>query len=110
MRKLNIQFKGENAGILIQNDNGTFIFQYNDKWLTDSSKPSISLTLPKDKRVFHSKYLFPFFFNLLPEASNKKAICSFYKIDSDDYFSLFMVTTKYDSVGAITTSSSTENL
>jgi len=101
MRKANILFKDEEAGVLTQHDDGSFTFSYNDTWVADNNKPGISLTLPKTVEEFHSKFLFPFFYNMLPEGSNKQVVCRFNKIDQSDYFGLLMTTAKYDSIGAV---------
>ena len=100
MRKASILFKNEEAGILGQNDDGSFSFHYQTNWI-DSSKPAISLTLPKTKVRFQSQYLFPFFFNMLPEGSNKQMVSKLNRIDPDDYFGLLMITAKNDSIGAV---------
>jgi HipA-like protein len=101
MRSASILFKDEQAGVLTQHDNGTFTFRYTDSWIADSSKPSISLTLPKTKQEYHSDFLFAFFFNMLPEGSNKQVVCKYNKIDLNDYFGLLMTTAKNDSIGAV---------
>jgi serine/threonine-protein kinase HipA len=101
MRKAKIVYKDEEAGVLTQHDDGSFTFQYHDSWMADSTKPGISLTLPKTTLEFHSKFLFPFFFNMLPEGSNKQVVCKYNKIDRDDYFGLLMTTAKNDSIGAV---------
>jgi len=101
MRKAKILFKDEEAGILTQHDDDSFTFSYNDTWVADNNKPGISLTLPKTVEAFHSKFLFPFFYNMLPEGSNKQVVCRFNKIDQSDYFGLLMTTAKYDSIGAV---------
>ena len=44
MRSATILFKNEPAGILTQNDDGSFILHYHDEWLANSNKPSLSLT------------------------------------------------------------------
>jgi len=101
MRKAEILFKEEAAGVLTQNDDGSFIFRYHDSWMADSNKMAISLTLPKTQQEYLSKYLFPFFYNMLPEGSNKQVVCKHMRIDSDDYFGLLMTTAKTDIIGAI---------
>lgn len=101
MRKAKILFKDEEAGVLTQLDDGSFLFSYNDDWMSDSSKPDISLSLPKVGQEFRSKFLFPFFYNMLPEGSNKQVVCNLNKIDQTDYFGLLMTTAKYDSIGAV---------
>ncbi len=101
MRQAKILYKDEEAGILTQDDNGTFNFSYHQAWITDNTKPSISLTFPKMEKEFHSKFLFPFFYNILPEGSNKLFVCKYNRIDEDDFFGLLMTTAKYDSIGAV---------
>lgn len=101
MRKAKVLFKNEEAGILTQHDDGSFSFRYHEDWVTNNTKQSISLTLPKTEKEFHAKYLFPFFYNILPEGSNKEVICKLKRIDNDDYFGLLMFTAKMDSIGAV---------
>ena len=101
MRKAKILYKDEEAGVLTQHDDGTFTFRYNDTWMADSTRPGISLTLPKTEQEYHSKFLFPFFYNMLPEGSNKQVVCKLNRIDLDDYFGLLMTTAKNDSIGAV---------
>lgn len=101
MRSASILFKDEQAGVLTQHDNGSFTFRYLDSWIADSSKPSISLTLPKTYQEYHSDHLFAFFYNMLPEGSNKQVVCRYNKIDLNDYFGLLMTTAKNDSIGAV---------
>ena len=101
MRQAKILFKDKEAGVLTQHDDGSFSFSYDDTWLADNNLPGISLTLPKAVKEFHSKFLFPFFYNMLPEGSNKQVVCRFNNIDQSDYFGLLMTTAKYDSIGAV---------
>lgn len=101
MRKARILYKDEDAGILVQHDDGTFTFRYNDVWMSDGNKPGVSLTLPKTQQEYYSKYLFSFFYNMLPEGSNKQVVCKLMRIDPKDFFGLLMTTAKTDIIGAI---------
>lgn len=101
MRQAKVFYKEEEAGILSQNDDGSFTFSYHDHWINNSQKPGICLTLPKQKQAYKSKHLFPFFYNMLPEGSNKQVVCSLNKIDQTDYFGLLLTTAKYDNIGAV---------
>lgn len=101
MRQAKIVYKDEEAGLLIQYDDGSFMFRYHDTWMADDKKPGISLTLPKTKQEYHSKILFPFFYNMLPEGSNKQVVCKHNRIDKNDYFGLLITTAKNDSIGAV---------
>lgn len=101
MRSGQVLYKNELAGMLSQLDNGSFNFSYNEQWIKDSNKPSISLTLPKSKITFQSATLFPFFFNLIPEGVNKRLICSKKRIDLDDYFGILLEVAGGDTIGAV---------
>jgi HipA N-terminal domain len=101
MRQARILYKDEEAGILIQHDDGSFTFRYHTRWMEDNSKPAISLTFPKTEQECHSKFLFSFFYNMLPEGSNKQVVCKYSRIDQDDYFGLLMASAKNDSIGAV---------
>ncbi len=61
MRKAKILYKNQDAGMLIQHDDGSFTFKYDNSWISDETKPAISLTLPKTQQEYHSGFLFPFF-------------------------------------------------
>lgn len=102
MRQAEILFKGQNAGKLIQHDDGAFTYSYHDSWVNDSSNPAISLSLPKTVQEYRSDHLFPFFFNMLPEGYNKKIVCNLLKIDENDYFGLLLNTAQNDTIGAVT--------
>jgi len=101
MRKAKILYKNQEAGMLIQHDDGSFTFAYNISWINDIVKPAISLTLPKSQQEYHSDFLFPFFYNMLPEGSNKHIVCKLNKLDLNDYFGLLLTTAKNDNIGAI---------
>ncbi|MGB3343750.1 MAG: HipA N-terminal domain-containing protein [Aequorivita sp.] len=101
MRTAKVLYKDVEAGVLTQHDDGSFTFRYLDSWMKDSSRPGISLTLPKSHQEYNSKTLFPFFYNMLPEGSNKQMVCKHNRIDRDDYFGLLMTVAKNDSIGAV---------
>lgn len=101
MRQAGILYKGEEAGLLTQNDDGAFTFRYHDAWMVDGNKPGICLSMPKSKQEYHSPYLFPFFYNMLPEGSNKLSVCKMMQIDQDDYFGLLLTTAIHDTIGAV---------
>ena len=102
MRQADVLYKKEIAGLLTQLDNGSFVFKYTDQWFNDANRPGISLTIPKTQQKYHSKFLFPFFYNMLPEGSNKQTVCFENRIDSKDYFGILLTTAKQDTIGAVT--------
>ena len=102
MRQARVLHKGEIAGLLTQHDDGTFLFQYAREWIKDITKPAISLTMPKTEKEYRSEYLFPFFFHLLPEGTNREAVSRSLRIDSNDDLGLLLHTASIDTIGAIT--------
>jgi len=101
MREARVLFKNEEAGRLKQLNDGSFEFAYLDAWLQNGTKPQISLTLPKTNEVYRSEYLFPFFYNMLPEGTNKQTVCFQMRIDESDDFGILLTTAKNDTIGAV---------
>ena len=65
MSKALIQYKGINAGILKETDEG-YEFSYNEEYLADAASAAVSLTLPLTDKPYQSKVLFPFLDGLIP--------------------------------------------
>lgn len=101
MRSAKVLYKDEEAGTLSQFDDGSFLFAYHDSWVENPAKPSVSLTLPKSVKEFRAPHLFAFFFNMLPEGTNKETVCFNQRIDKDDHFGILMATSIDDSIGAV---------
>jgi HipA-like protein len=101
MRNARILYKNEEVGILKQMDDGSYTFQYHKTWVENDSKPAVSLTLPKVIGAYTSPHLFPFFYHMLPEGTNKQIVCYNLRIDETDYFGLLMFTAQNDTIGAV---------
>jgi HipA-like protein len=104
MRKANVYRNGKLVGLLTQFSVNNFEFRYDVNWFANNDLPAVSLTLPKNKQVYKSEYLFPFFFNMLSEGVNRQLQSRLLKIDEKDYFGLLLATAKTDTIGAITLS------
>ena|SRR5690554_5697886 len=102
MRQVGVYRNGIFAGILAEVNHQQFVFKYDDVYFNDASKPAISLTLPKTQKEYSSKYLFPFFFNMLSEGVNRKLQSKQLRIDEEDNFGLLMATAQFDTIGTIT--------
>ncbi|MCH5240760.1 MAG: HipA N-terminal domain-containing protein [Muribaculaceae bacterium] len=101
MRQLAVYFNEVKAGILTEKQPGKdYSFQYLDEYI-ESPFPSISVTLPKQNKIYISQYLFPFFSNMLPEGSNRRVICNSQRIDENDSFGLLSAMADKDFIGAI---------
>ncbi len=102
MRKAEIYCKGYLAGILTEINQQHFSFRYNEVYFSDTSKPAISITLPKIQIEYSSEFLFPFFYNMLSEGVNRKLQSKVLKIDEEDNLGLLLATAQYDTVGSVT--------
>jgi HipA-like protein len=97
-----VHYKGEPAGEIMKTQEGEYIFRYYDTYFSNPAKKAISLTLPKRQKEYRSKFLFPFFFNMLSEGVNKQLQCRQLRIDENDYFRLLLATSGVDTIGAVT--------
>jgi len=97
------------VGLLSEEDDKTYKFEYDSTYLIDSKNSAVSLTMPKSKKIYRSEYLFPFFYNQLAEGVNKKLQSRHLQIDENDHFGLLLATSSIDTIGAISVKEITEN-
>ncbi len=90
------------VGFIEKDELDNYIFKYDDAYFANTNNAPISLTLPKTKQIYTSKKLFSFFAGLLSEGINKDIQCQLYKIDEQDNFTRLLLTTREDTIGAIT--------
>ncbi len=102
MRQIAVYHNTQLAGYLTEESRQQYVFRYDEHWFADSSKPAISLTLPKSQLAYQSDYLFPFFANLLSEGVNRRLQSTQLHIDEADSFGLLLATAQYDTIGAVT--------
>jgi serine/threonine-protein kinase HipA len=102
MRSAEVYRNGILAGTLSKISSHSYMFTYDSRYFYDQSKPPISLTLTKNQMVHASEYLFPCFYNMLSEGTNREIQMRQLKIDKQDFFGLLLATARYDTIGAIT--------
>jgi len=102
MKEAEVYVNKEPAGVLTKMRDKTFLFRYYDDCFVNPEKKAISLTLPKTQQEYRSNFLFPFFFNMLSEGSNKELQCRVLRIDENDHFSLLLAIANFDTIGAVT--------
>lgn len=102
MRKGAVYLRGILAGKLIELSRNEYIFRYEDDYFNDPTMPDISLTLSKKQQEYRSSYLFPFFFNMLSEGSNRITQSRLLHIDEKDHFGILLATAQNDVTGAVT--------
>ena len=94
-----IQYKGKDAGILKETDEG-YEFQYDKEYLADETSMPVSLTLPLSEKTYKSSVLFPFFDGLIPEGWLLDVALRNTDISELDRFSLLLLCCK-DCIGAV---------
>lgn len=97
MRRALVKMHDTDAGILREEGQHHYVFQYNKQY----QGPAISLTLPVREAPYTFDRFPPFFDGLLPEGIQLEGLLRIHKIDRDDYFGQLTVTGT-DLVGAVT--------
>jgi len=97
MREALIKIHNIKAGILKEESQTHYVFQYNSGY----QGPPISLTMPIREDAYEFESFPPFFDGLLPEGIQLEGLLKKYKIDKKDYFKQLLVT-GLDLVGAVT--------
>jgi serine/threonine-protein kinase HipA len=90
MRKAAIYYKDWLAGILTETDDGEYTFQYDEKYVLEHSKESITLTMPVSTKTYTEKRLFPFFEGLIPEGWLLDIASKNWKINHNDRMGLLL--------------------
>lgn len=102
MREGRVYVNGIFAGIITEELGKGYTFTYDDEYYRDPSRRAISVTMPKRKKVYFSKYLFPFFSNMLSEGYNREVQARLHHVDKDDDFGILLATAYKDTAGAVT--------
>jgi serine/threonine-protein kinase HipA len=90
MRKAAIYYKDFLAGILIETDDGEYNFQYDENYIAEHPKESISLTMPVHSKTYTDNRLFPFFEGLIPEGWLLDIASKNWKINPNDRMGLLL--------------------
>ena len=98
MRRCKVYIHDVEAGILQETDAKEYVFTYNK----DYHGESVCLAMPVRKDGYRSDRLFPFFFNMLSEGSNRQVQSTLLHIDENDDFGIMLATAQFDTIGAVT--------
>jgi serine/threonine-protein kinase HipA len=90
------------VGMISNDEQNGYLFQYDKEYLRSKNPKAISINLKLQKEPFVSKYLFAFFANMLAEGDIKGLQCKQLRIDKDDDFSRLLKTTTNNTIGSIT--------
>ena len=90
MRSANIYYKEVFAGKLTETNEGEYVFEYNDQYVTDHPGEFITFTMPVAKKPYIEKRLFPFFEGLIPEGWLLDIASKSWKINPNDRMGLLL--------------------
>lgn len=102
MRQCEVYIHDRKAGTLTEKARDDYEFDYDKDYLKCKDAVPVSLTMPLKKDAYHSKVLFPFFFNMLSEGDNRELQFRMLHIGKDDDFGILLATAQYDTIGAVT--------
>lgn len=102
MRTVDVYLDNRLAGRLTERGRDDYEFVYDARYLADTEAPAIALSLPKREEPYRSSRIFPFFTNLLPEGSNRRAMCTAFKVDDNDLFGMLEMICGKDCIGNVT--------
>lgn len=98
MRQCKVFVKDQEAGLLQETDAREYVFTYGKGYQGDP----VCLAMPVREAAYYSDHLFPFFFNMLSEGSNRQVQATLLHIDEKDDFGIMLATAQYDTIGAVT--------
>ena len=98
MRQCKVFVQDVEAGLLQETDDGQYVFTYLDGY----NGAPVCLAMPVRREPFESGHLFPYFFNMLSEGSNRQVQSMLLHIDEKDDFGIMLATAQHDTIGAVT--------
>lgn len=100
MRKAEVYYKDNLAGILSETNEGDYVFQYDSAYVEQYPDIFITFTMPVSKHPYVDKRLFSFFEGLIPEGWLLDIASKNWKINPNDRMGLLLACCK-DCIGAV---------
>ena len=90
MRSANIFYDTTLAGLLVETNDGEYIFTYDEKYVQNSPNQFITFTRSVKSESYISNRLFPFFEGLIPEGWLLNIASKNWKINPNDRMGLLL--------------------
>lgn len=100
MRQGIVKYNNELAGILTEEDDGEYIFEYDKQYIQKNPNQFITFQMPVTQRLYKSKRLFPFFDGLIPEGWLLNIAAESWKINKNDRMGLLLACCQ-NAIGAV---------
>lgn len=98
MRQCEVFVQDIKSGILQETDAREYVFTYYENY----KGAPVCVAMPVRNEPYRSQQLFPFFFNMLSEGSNRQSQSMLLHIDEKDDFGILLATAQCDTIGAVT--------
>jgi serine/threonine-protein kinase HipA len=100
MRQAIIKYNHIKAGILTEDDNGEYIFEYDQQYVKNYPKQFITFNMPVSATPYKSKRLFSFFDGLIPEGWLLNIAAESWRIKKNDRMGLLLACC-HNAIGAV---------
>ena len=90
MRRAQVYYQSELAGILAETADGEYRFQYTEAYVQACPDHFLTFSMPVRKEAYTSKQLFPFFVGLIPEGWLLDIAATSWKVDRGDNMGLLL--------------------
>lgn len=100
MRQALIKYNTTIAGLLTEEDNGDYLFQYDREYIENHPGQFISFNMPVTHLPYRSKQLFPFFNGLIPEGWLLNIASESWKLNKNDRMGLLLACCR-NAIGAV---------
>ena len=100
MRKGIVKYNNEPAGVLTEEDNGEYVFVYDELYIQKYPNQFITFQMPVSKHMYRSKRLFSFFNGLIPEGWLLNIAVESWKINKNDRMGLLLACCQ-NAIGAV---------
>ncbi|MDA9262390.1 HipA N-terminal domain-containing protein [bacterium] len=100
MRQAIIKYNNITAGLLTEDDNGEYLFEYDKHYVENRPNYFLTYNMPVTDRLYKSKRLFPFFDGLIPEGWLLNIASESWKINKNDRMGLLLACCQ-NTIGAV---------
>jgi serine/threonine-protein kinase HipA len=107
MRKGIVKYNGVRAGMLSEEENGEYLFQYDAEYIKEFPQQFITFQMPVTAAAYRGKSLFPFFDGLIPEGWLLNIAVESWKIKANDRMGLLLACCQ-NTIGAVSVHPITE--
>jgi len=100
MRKGKVYYKDYFAGVIVETNEGDYVFQYDKEYVQNHPDDFITFTMPVTEKPYVDNRLFPFFEGLIPEGWLLDIATENWKINRNDRMGLLLACCR-ECIGAV---------